>query len=443
MAEGASRRRGGRGGGPAGSGRGPRSGAADPARARALGLLRAVLEGGATLEDADARTPAPPEMRARARRLAMSALRHRSRADAALRPLLRRGPPAAVGALLALSVAEVLGEGAPAHGVVSDAVALARGVPGGAPAAGMVNAVLRRAVSEEGRARWEAAGPPRMPGWLRGRVSSAFGGARTAAIEAAQERGAPLDLTPRDGDAAALAARLGGAALPTGSVRLADPGRISGLPGHDEGAWWVQDAAAALPAAMLDVRPGERVLDLCAAPGGKTMQLAARGARVTALDVSEPRLARLRENLARTGLAAELVAADALEWEAEPFDAVLLDAPCSATGTIRRHPELPLIRGPEGLAELAGLQAALIDRAVALTRPGGRIVCAVCSLLAEEGPDRVADALARHPALAVEPVELPGTGPDWWRDGALRTAPDLWPDLGGLDGFHAVRLSRS
>ncbi len=296
---------------------GARAADPDPARARALALLRAVLEDARTLDEAeDAAPPAPPEIRARARRLASAALRHRSRAEAALGPLLRRHPAPAVRALLTLAVAEMLGEGAPPHGVVGAAVDLARTLPGGAAAAGMVNAVARRAASEEARARWGAAGPPRMPGWLRGRVTSGFGGARAAAIEAAQERGAPLDLTPRDGDAPALALRLGGEALPTGSVRLAEPGRVSALPGYEAGAWWVQDAAAALPALMLGARPGERVLDLCAAPGGKTMQLAAAGARVTALDASEARMVRLGENLARTGLVAETVVADALAWRA-------------------------------------------------------------------------------------------------------------------------------
>ena len=412
-----------------------RAAPADPARAAALALLRGVLEEGRPLADAG------PGEAARARRLALAALRQRSRAEAALRPHLARRPAPGVQALLVLAAAEMLGEGAPAHAVVSDAVTIARGMPGGRRVAGMVNAVLRR-VAEGGRPAWDAAPPPRMPGWLRGRVSSAFGGARTAAIEAAHERGAPLDLTPADGDAASLAARLGGTALPTGTVRLLEAGRVSALPGHAEGAWWVQDAAAALPARMLGAGPGERVLDLCAAPGGKTMQLAAAGAHVTALDASEARLGRLRENLARTGLAAEVVAADALAWEGGPFDAVLLDAPCSATGTIRRHPELPLIRGPEGLAELAALQGALLDRAAGLVRPGGRIVYAVCSLLPEEGPGRVAEALRRHPGLSVEPAPLPGTEAHWWRNDALRTAPDLQAEAGGMDGFFAVRLRR-
>ena len=412
----------------------PETAPKDPARAHALALLRGVLEEGRSLGERGA----TPGEAARARRLALSALRHRSRAEAALGPHLSRRPAAAVQALLVLAVAEMLAEGAPAHAVVSDAVALARGLPGGGRVSGMVNAVLRRAA--EGRAAWDAAAPPRMPGWLRGRVSGAFGGARTAAIEAAQEAGAPLDLTAAR-DAAGWADRLGGTLLPTGSVRLPG-GHVSQMAGHAEGAWWVQDAAAALPARMVGARPGERVLDLCAAPGGKAMQLAAAGARVTALDASEVRTQRLRENLARTGLPAEVVVADALDWEAEPFDAVLLDAPCSATGTIRRHPELPLIRGKEALAELAAIQDALIDRAVALTRPGGRLVYAVCSLLPEEGANRIASAMERHPGLVVEPATLAGTEPGWWRDGALRTAPDLWADRGGMDGFFAVSLRR-
>ena len=204
----------------------------------------------------------------------------------------------------------------------------------------------------------------------------------------------------------------------------------------------MQDAAAALPARLLAAQPGERVLDLCAAPGGKTLQLAAAGAEVVALDISAPRAERLRQNLARTGLSAQVVVADALAWQPEaPFGAILLDAPCSATGTLRRHPDLPFVKDGSEVAGLVALQAALIDRALGWLKPGGRLVYAVCSLLPEEGEAQLAAALARHPGLAVERADLPGVEAGWWTaDGGLRTRPDLWAAQGGMDGFFMARL---
>ena len=219
------------------------------------------------------------------------------------------------------------------------------------------------------------------------------------------------------------------------------------LPGFAEGGWWVQDAAAALPAKLLGVRPGERVLDLCAAPGGKTLQLAAAGAEVTAVDVSEGRMARVAENLARVGLTATLVTADALEWEdTHGFDAVLLDAPCSATGTIRRHPDLPFAKASSDLSPLLELQARLVDRAASLTRPGGRIVYCTCSLLKAEGEDQVTAALRRHADLAPEPAALDRKWiePEWlFGPASLRLRPDFWPDRGGMDGFYIATLRKA
>jgi 16S rRNA (cytosine967-C5)-methyltransferase len=278
---------------------------------------------------------------------------------------------------------------------------------------------------------------------MHGRLMSAWGKAATRAIEAAHERIPAIDLTPRDGDAGALSAQVGGEALPTGSVRIAQARQVSGLPGFAEGAWWVQDAAAAMPARVLAPKAGERVLDLCAAPGGKTLQLAAAGADVTALDLSAERMERVAENLARCRLSARLVVADALTWPGDglPFDAVLLDAPCSATGTIRRHPDLPFVRDASGLKALAALQSALIDRAIALTRPGGRVIFATCSLLAEEGERQAAAALARHPGLLADrgALDLPGVDPAWITpEGGLRLRPDYWPELGGMDGFYVI-----
>lgn len=388
----------------------------------------------------------PPD-RARAQRLALLTLRNLSRADAVLKPLMRKHPPSGVRSLLRVAVTEMLADGAPAHGVVGDAVSEARALGKGAEGlTGLVNAVLRRA-AETPVERWAVLPAPEMPGWLRGRVMSAYGKKAAQAMEAAHARGAAIDLTPKDGDAAALAALVGGEALPTGSVRLPQGAQVSELPGYEAGDWWVQDAAAALVAKVLAPKAGEKVLDLCAAPGGKTLQLAAAGARVTALDISEARLSRVRENLARCRLEAEVIAADALTWEGPgDFDAVLLDAPCSATGTIRRHPDLPYVRDGVAIRDLARLQSGMIDRALGHLRPGGRLVYATCSLLPDEGERQTAAALERYPGLAIErdALNLPGIEPHWLtEDGALRTRPDDWPERGGLDGFYVAALRRS
>jgi 16S rRNA (cytosine967-C5)-methyltransferase len=422
--------------------------APDPARAAAAAAVAAVLAEGASLADlaqpgGPLARPEAPADRARARRLAALTLHHLGRAEALLAPLLQRKPPPRLRALLCLATVEMHELGAPAHAAVDAAVRIAAAEERNPAAAGFVNAVLRKAAGLG--AAWAALPPQRLPGWLRGRLLAAWGAAAVTAIEAAHARGAPLDLTPRDGDAAALAARLGGIALPTGSVRLAEGAQVSALPGYGEGAFWVQDAAAALPARLLAPRPGERVADLCAAPGGKTLQCAAAGARVWAVDASAARLARLSENLARTRLAAEIVAADALDWTPPaPPDAILIDAPCTATGTIRRHPDLPFRRGAAELKPLVALQAALIDRACALLPRGGRMVYAVCSLLPDEGEAQVRAALARHPGLAVDAAAaraLPGVDPGWiTREGGIRTRPDQWPDRGGLDGFYMALL---
>jgi 16S rRNA (cytosine967-C5)-methyltransferase len=241
--------------------------------------------------------------------------------------------------------------------------------------------------------------------------------------------------------------------LPTGTVRTTTQGNVALLPGYSEGAWWVQDAAAALPARLLGDIAGKRVADLCAAPGGKTAQLALAGAHVSAVDRSANRLARVRENLARLSLQAELVAADATEWQGGPFDAVLLDAPCSSTGTIRRHPDVAWLKNEADIAGLADAQRRLLDRAVALTKPGGRIVYCVCSLEPEEGEHQVEALLARDTMLRrvpVEPREIEDA-PFVNAAGDLRTLPSHWdashwndsdPRMGGLDGFYAARLER-
>ncbi|VDS07388.1 Ribosomal RNA small subunit methyltransferase B [Paracoccus haematequi] len=410
----------------------------DMARSGALRLLAGVREGLSLSDQAGALKALPPADQARAARLAAAVLRHQSRADGVIAAYVGRKPSPQVADILRLAVVEMLDLDGAAHGVVDAAVTLTRGLgQKGQAASGMVNAVLRKVSAHPG---WADLPPQPMPAWLRDPVAAAYGEDAALAIEAAHQAGAPLDLTTKPGVAVE-----GAEPLPTGSLRLHGPAQVSALPGYAEGDWWVQDAAAALPARLLDPRPGERIADLCAAPGGKTLQLAAAGAQVTAVDISPARLRRVAENLKRCALTADLIAADALEWRADsPLDAILLDAPCSATGTIRRHPDLPFLRDGSGIPALIDLQARLIDHALSLIPPGARMVYAVCSLLPDEGEAQVAAALSRHPGLRVDTPALPGVPADWITpEGGLRTRPDYWPDRGGMDGFFMARLRKA
>ena len=409
------------------------------ARAAAIGLLGLVLGEGRLLAQAvvDAEGPLAgltPADRARAQRLALAVLRHLEPADRVLDAHLRKNPPQMVRDALRLAVVEIA-QGGAAHGAVNAAVEIVRRGKRTQAMAGLVNAVLRKV----GETPFAGLPPQRMPRWLRQPLVHAYGRDTVSAIEAVQAGTPPLDLTLRDG-----AEVPEGLALPTGSLRLDEKGQVSALAGYAAGGWWVQDAAAALAVRLLDPHAGERVLDLCAAPGGKTLQLAAAGAEVTALDMSGPRLERLAENLARTGLTAKVVVADALVWQPEAlFDAVLLDAPCSATGTIRRHPDLPFVKDGSDVEELVALQAQMLDRALGMVKPGGRVVFVTCSLLPEEGEGQLASVLARHPSLTVERAALPGVEDAWWTEaGGLRLRPDYWADTGGMDGFFMVRLRK-
>jgi 16S rRNA (cytosine967-C5)-methyltransferase len=409
------------------------------ARQAAAALVAGVLEHGRSLADQDGALErlAPPE-RARALALATSTLRHLGRIDALLAGLLRRKPPPAALMPLRLAVAEMHLDAVPAHAAVDAAVRLAR--PRGGRLAGLVNAVARRAADP---GRWEAAPEAGLPGWLEGPVRAAWGDAADA-IAVAHRRGAPLDITVKvPAETARWAAALGAEVLPTGGLRLHGRRQVSALPGFAEGAWWVQDAAAAVPARLFGEVAGRTALDLCAAPGGKTLQLTAAGAAVTAVDVSEPRLGRLRANLARTGLAAEVVAANALDWTpGRRFDAVLVDAPCSASGTIRRHSDVAWL--PRDLAALQALQDALIARAWGWVAPGGRLVFCTCSLLPGEGEERVAGFLARTSEATPVAPDAPALGldPAWADATGLRLRPDYWSERGGMDGFYAACLVR-
>ena len=385
----------------------------------------------------------PAEDRARAQRLAMQTLRAADRADRMLKPFLQKRPPMSVRNALRLGTVEIWVGQEAAHGVVNAYVEIIGRNPKTAGAKGLVNAVLRKIAAERPGA-WDRLPVSRLPDWLRLPLIEAWGKSAIAGMEDAHFAGAALDITTK-GDAAALAAVLGGDLLPTGSVRVRNAAQVSSLPGYDAGDWWVQDAAAALPARLLNAQKGERILDLCAAPGGKTMQLAAAGADVTALDVSENRVKRLSENLARVGLQAQVVVADAMEYDQDGWDAILLDAPCSATGTIRRHPDLPWAKDGSEFGALIDQQADMIDHALSLLKPGGRLVFCTCSLLPDEGEVQIEEALARHSGIeVVQPHDIPGVDPAWISpEGGLRLRPDYWPDLGGMDGFYMALLRKA
>ena len=396
-------------------------------------LMAELIAGGALAQLA-------PDDRARAQRLATDALRGLDRADRMLKPYLKKPPGDHVMNALRLGLIELM-QGEAAHGVVNAYVEIVARNTRTQSMKGLTNAVLRR-IADEGPEAWAKRPLPLTPGWLRQPLVAAWGRDAVAGMEAAHFAGAPLDLTAKS-DPEALATALGGVVLPTSTVRLAQAGQVSGLAGYDAGDWWVQDAAAALPVKLLGDVTGLRVLDLCAAPGGKTLQLAAGGAAVTAVDLSEKRMTRLTENLARTGLAATTLVSDAFALTDGGYDAVLLDAPCSATGTIRRHPDLPYAKDGSEFGALIAQQETLIDHALSLLRAGGRLVYCTCSLLPDEGEVQIEEALARHPGLRIEPPVMAGLDPAWiTEEGGLRLRPDYWPDLGGMDGFYIAVLTK-
>lgn len=418
----------------------------DPTRDIAYDILVSVLDRRRSIEDALDQAPAgvPARDRAAAHRIAAMVLRRLGTLDAVLAPLLTRPPPPPVRLLLLLGAAQLLFLQTPAHAAVGTTVDLARRRRL-APFAGLVNAVLRR-VADAGTEALLGLDQARLdvPAWLW-----ASWGKPARSIAEAIRQEAPLDLTLREG----AAVPEGGVRLPTGSVRMPAGTRVAELPGYEAGEFWVQDAAAALPVRLLSPRPGEHIADLCAAPGGKTAQLVAAGAQVTALDRDAVRLQRLRLNLQRLGLQADMVEADATVWRPERlFDAILLDAPCSATGTVRRHPDVLRTRRPADLAPLLVLQDRLIASAAAMLRPGGRLVYAVCSMQRDEGEGRIDTALVsgllsgNSSGLRLDPfseAELAMLPQARTHQGCMRTHPGLWREQGGMDGFFAARLVKA
>ena len=403
-----------------------------PARATALRLLDAVLRRGETLEQAGAAASRglKGEDRALAVAIASEALRWLADLDALIDSATAQALPydAKPRSVLRLMLAQTLRLGTPAHAVIATGLPLLSGGPRRL-AHGVFSALLRREV--------QLPAQPTLPATVAERWERAHPG-RDGFIAAALAEPPPLDLSLRDAnETAQWCERLGGTSLASGHVRLPRGTAIEALPGFAEGAWWVQDFAASLPVRLLGAGEGRHALDLCAAPGGKTLQLAAAGWQVTALDKSARRLERLEANLVRAGLTANIVTTDALTWVPEErFDAILVDAPCTATGTCRRHPDvLHRIAAPQ-IAEMAELQAALLARAATWLAPGGRLVYAVCSLEPEEG-----EAQAASVTLTPDPIraeELPaGLLPD--PDGSLRTDPGMLAEAGGMDGFYIAR----
>jgi 16S rRNA (cytosine967-C5)-methyltransferase len=431
-----------------------------PARRAAAELLDAVFTKKHALDEVFSRAldrgalfDLSARDRALARAIVATSLRRKGQLDQVLAAFLERGMPEKAGLLypiLLSAMAQLIFLKTPPHAAIDLAVRLAQYDPRAKRYDKLVNAVLRR-VAETGDAIAAGLDAPRVntPDWLWSRWVQYWGEPRARAIAEAHLVEPPLDLSVK-AEPERWAEMLGGRVLPTASVRLLPKGRIDELPGFVEGAWWVQDAAASLPAHLLGSMAGMRVADLCAAPGGKTAQLAAAGASVMAVDISKTRLKMLAENLARLGFNVETVLADACKWQpGERFDAVLLDAPCSSTGTIRRHPDIPYLKSPKDIVALAARQTRLLDNAAALLRPGGKLVYSTCSLEPEEGEAQIAALLGRNEALRLDPItpqEVFGRA-DWIEaSGCLRTFPyDLkldTPEWSGMDGFFAARFVR-
>lgn len=424
------------------------------ARSAALGALHGIFFNERPLYDALeanlSKSKLAPRDLAFARTIVMRALRHLGQIDHVLAHFLREPLPVRAGPaelILRIAAVELLFLDVAPHAAVSSAVALADRDDRARHFKGLVNAVARR-IGTEGKAVLAAqdAEIANTPVWAWSAWVTAYGEQTARAIAKSHMAEPSLDITVKD-DPAAWAQRLEAKILPTGTLRRAPGGRIEDLPGYAEGAWWVQDAAAAIPARLLGDVKDKSVVDLCAAPGGKTAQLASFGAKVVAVDHAFDRMKRVMANLSRLNLSAEIEVADALEWRPKALaDAVLLDAPCTATGTVRRHPDVLWRKNISDVLAQADLQRRLLDAAAEMLKPGGMLVYCVCSLAPEEGEDVIANFLAlrdKFERLRIAPTELDGQEQFVTPAGDLRTLPSHWQNLGSLDGFYACRLRRT
>ena len=430
------------------------------ARQLAVRVISSVLDDRRPFEEAfdkalqiESLAALEPRDRAFARLIVATVLRRRGEFEAVLKPLIDKPLPERRGRLSSIllsATAQLLALDTPPHAAISLAVDQCRTDRDARRFDKLVNAVLRR-VATEGPATLKSldGAALNVPGWMSRRWRTHYGETDARRIAECSLIEAPLDLSVKS-DAVVWATRLNGVVLPTGSVRLSGGGRIEDLPGYAEGTWWVQDAAAALPARLFGDVTGLEIADLCAAPGGKTAELAAAGAKVTAVDQYSDRLVRTRENLKRLSLRADVIQADVSEWApGRTFDGVLLDAPCTSTGTIRRHPDILHLKREADVATLARLQSRLLYNAGRLVKPGGLLIYCTCSLEPEEGEAQIAGFLARTPGFAIEPLSPGESGIDaaWITDtGHLRTLPlhlqSATADHGGMDGFFAARLRR-
>ena len=428
------------------------------ARAAASKILAAVVDRKTPLDgmiDTEHGNPAyralGPADRALTRALVLTTLRHKPMIDQAIVSLLDRPLPGGARALshvLAIAAAQILYLDVPDHSAVDIAVEQANADPRNKRFSGLVNAVLRGMTRRKAKILDELEGVNPIPDWFAERLTAVYGANTAHAIGRAQLQPPTIDISVKS-DPEGWAARLGGTVLSTGTIRLDAPsGAVSDMDGFAEGEWWVQDAAAAIPATLFGDLTGQRVIDLCAAPGGKTAQLIMQGGQVTALERSKSRLRRLEQNLARLQLSAETIAADMMEYQPEvPFDAALLDAPCSSTGTARRHPDVFWTKDFSDIEKLAEVQYAMARRALDLVRPGGIVIFSNCSLDPLEGETVVERLLADGaPAeRAAFPAGRPDTlAPFFDANGAIRTTPAAQLDgKTGLDGFYAVALQRT
>ncbi|MER9772428.1 RsmB/NOP family class I SAM-dependent RNA methyltransferase [Mesorhizobium sp. M0220] len=432
------------------------------ARKAAARLLAAVIDARTPLDGLTDHQNGHPQYkaldlrdRALVRAILVTALRYRMTISGLLaRRLEKPLPPnaTALSHILHVAAAQILFLDVPDSAAVDLAVTHAKSDPHTARFSGLVNGVLRTlARSKQDELAAALAATDEAPKWFSDRLKTIYGPDKASQILLAHRHEAPVDFSVKS-DPALWAERLGGFVLSTGTVRVEKlSASVTELPGFGEGAWWVQDAAASLPARLFRDINGLRIADLCAAPGGKTAQLILAGAHVTALDMSRTRLTRLTQNLERLGLAAEIVEADLLKYEPKDrFDAVLLDAPCSSTGTVRRHPDVPWTKTAADVEKLADLQRRLLARAVTLVKPGGRIVFSNCSLDPLEGEELYRDFLAGNAEIIDDPLrpgEIAGIDPFLTPQGTLRTTPaDLElgsPARSGLDGFFAARMRRA